>query len=350
MNSPAAAPSISVIILNYNGARWIKRCLDSLTAQTIFSQIEVIIADNLSTDGSDQTAEALVKGWPNGRFIQHGENLGFCEGNNRAVPPARGEYLFFLNNDTWLEPDCLEKLLSGVKTAQANAASPLVLNYDDESHQLVFGAWFDICGHPVFAEVQPEIRELFMPPGCSYLVEAKLFRDLGGFDKDIFLYCDELDLSWRIWTAGYRCAAIQTSRLHHRWAANVNPKGDQKIVEFRTSDSKRFYTNRNSLMVLLKNAQHILLLLVPIQLGMLSVETLVGWALLRRWSFVKRTFFDALADCWRLRGHILAERRRIRSFRRRSDWWMLRFLTWRLNRWEEFKRLRKFGIPKVTKD
>jgi GT2 family glycosyltransferase len=350
MNAAPAAPSISVIILNYNGARWIKRCLDSLVAQTIFQQIEVIVADNLSTDGSDRTAQELVKGWPNGKFIQHGENLGFCEGNNRAVPPARGEYLFFLNNDTWLEPDCLEKLLSGVKAARASAATPLVLNYDDESRQRVFGVGFDICGYVAFAEVQPEIRELFMPPGCSYLIEAKLFRDLGGFDRDIFLYCDELDLSLRVWISGHRCAAIQTARLHHRWAANVNPKGDQKIVEFRTSDSKRFYANRNALMVLLKNAQHVLLLLAPIQLASWTAETLAGWVLLRRWSYVKRTYFAALADCWRLRGHILAERRRIRQFRRRSDWWMLRFLTWRMNRWDELERLWKFGGPKVTKD
>jgi GT2 family glycosyltransferase len=223
-----------------------------------------------------------------------------------------------------------------------------VLNYDDDSHQMVFGVGFDIFGLPAFAEVKPEISELFMPPGCSYLIEAKLFRDIGGFDKEIFLYADELDLSWRVWIAGRRCVAVQSARLHHRWAANVNPKGDGKIVEFRTSDSKRYYSNRNNLLVLLKNARHILLLTVPLLLALLTLEALAGWILLRRWSFVKRTYLDALRDCWRLRGHIMAERRRIRTFRRRSDWWMLRFLTWRLNRWDEFQRLRQFGVPKVT--
>ncbi len=79
-----------------------------------------------------------------------------------------------------------------------------------------------------------------------------------------------------------------------------------------------------------------------------TVEAIAGLALVRRWSFVKRAYWDALVDCWRLRKHILAERRRIRRFRRRGDLWMLRFLRWRFNRWDEVQRLRQFGVPKVT--
>jgi GT2 family glycosyltransferase len=290
-----------------------------------------------------------LKPWPNARFIQNGENLGFCEGNNRGALAAHGEYLFFLNNDTWLEGDCLEKLLAGVKSSGAAAATPLVLNYDDDSHQLVFGVGYDVFGLPVFAEVKPEVCELFMPPGCSYLVEAKLFREIGGFDKEIFLYADELDLSWRIWLAGRKCVAVQSARLHHRWAANVNPKGEWKIVEFRTSDSKRFYSNRNNLLVLLKNGQHLVLLQAPLLMMLISLEGIAGWILLRRWTFAKRSWLDALTGCWKLRHHILAERRRLRTFRRRGDFWMLRFLTLRLNRWDEILRVRRFGLPKVTR-
>src|SRR5437762_2902790 len=107
----ARQPLVSVIVLNYNGAKWIERCLSSLRAQTIFSQIKVRVADYLSIYGSDQRAEQLVKGWENGAFVQHGRNLGFAEGNNRAAALATGGYLFFLNNDAWLEPACLEQLL-----------------------------------------------------------------------------------------------------------------------------------------------------------------------------------------------------------------------------------------------
>ena len=341
-------PVLSVIILNYNGAPWLARCLDSLKAQTIFPLIEVIIADNLSSDGSDKLAQELLRGWNNGAFLQNGANLGFCEGNNRAVPLAKGKWLFFLNNDTWLEPDCLEKLLAGVEAAQAQAASPLVLNYADDSQQVIFGVGFDIFGLPAFARKREPIGELFMPPGCSYLIDAALFRQLGQFDKEIFLYSDELDLSWRVWLSGHRCAAVQTARLHHRLAANVNPKGQGAMVEYRTSDSKRFYANRNSLLVLLKHARHILFLLVFTQLLLLTLEGLAGLVLLRRWSFVKRAYLDALADLWRLRRHIFAERKRMRPLRRRGDFWMLRFFTWRLNRWYEVRQVFRYGLPKVT--
>ena len=121
-----------------------------------------------------------------------------------------------------------------------------------------------------------------------------------------------------------------------------------RAVEFRTSDTKRFYANRNSLLALMKNAQHVLLLLVPLQLCLLAVEALAALVLVRRWSFISRAYLGAVVDCWRLRGHVLVVRKRIRRFRRRGDLYMLRFLRLRLNRWDEIQRLRRQGVPKVT--
>jgi GT2 family glycosyltransferase len=349
-NHPTAPrpPLISVVILNYNGAKWLERCLASLREQTIFDQIEVIVADNLSTDGSDRLAEKLVRGWPNGRFVQNGENLGFCEGNNRGVRSATGNYLFFLNNDTWLEPACLEILLQETEQAGADVATPLVLNYDDATFQSLGAGGFDVFGLATARLPHAQTREVLMPEGCSYLIRRDLFETVGQFDAELFMFADELDLSWRIWIAGHKAVAVPAARLHHRGAANVNPKGEGAVVEMRTSDTKRYFANRNNLLVLLKNAQHILLLLALLQIGLLAAEAIVGLFLVRRWRFIKRSYLDALADCWRLRRHILTERRRVRKFRRRSDWWMLRFLRWRPNRWDELRRLRQFGLPKVT--
>ena len=207
---------------------------------------------------------------------------------------------------------------------------------------------FDVFGLASTRAFEARTREVLMPEGCAYLIERKLFQDLGGFDPEFYMFADELDLSWRVWLSGHKAVAVAAAKLHHRGAAEANPKGGGKLVEFRTSDTKRFYANRNSLLVLLKNAQHLLLLLVPLQLCLLAVEALVALALLRRWSFIARAYCDAVADCWRLRKHICAERRRIRPFRRRSDWWMLRFLRCRLNRWDELQRMHRFGAPKVT--
>ena len=230
----------------------------------------------------------------------------------------------------------------------AGAAAPLILNYEDDSFQSLGAFGFDLFGLASTRAYATQTRQVFMPEGCAYLIQRELFQALGCFDPEFFMFADEFDLSWRVWISGHQAVAVPAAKLHHRGAAQVNPAGGGAAVEFRTSDIKRFYANRNSLLVLLKNAQHLLLLLVPLQLGLLVLEALAGLLLVRRWSFVKRAYWDAVADCWRLREHILAERRRIRQFRRRGDLWMLRFLRWRLNRWDEIQRLRRFGVPKVT--
>jgi hypothetical protein len=346
--SAIAEPLVSVIVLNYNGARWLERCVSSLRAQSIFDQIEVIVADNVSSDGSERLGKRLVESLPRGRFIQHDQNLGYCEGNNRAAQAAHGEHLLFLNNDTWLEPNCLELLLSEVRRTGAAAAGPLVLNYEDDSFQSLGAFGFDIFGLASTRARTAETREVLMPEGCAYLIRRDLFQQLGGFDPEFFMFADEFDLSWRVWVSGHRAIAVPSARLHHRGAAQVNPAGGSATVEFRTSDTKRFYTNRNSLLVLLKSARHLLLLLVPLQLSLLAVEALAALLLVRRWSFVQRAYLRAVADCWRLRGHILAERRRVRQFRRRGDLFMLRFLRWRPNRWDELERLKRQGVPNVT--
>jgi len=339
---------VSVIVLNYNGARWLERCLNSLRAQTIFEQMEVIFADNASSDASDQLGKRIVEAWPAGIFMQHGQNLGYCEGNNRAAEAAHGQFLLFLNNDTWLEPRCLAQLLAEVQRTGAGAAAPLALNYDDDSFQSLGAFGFDLFGLACTRGFASETREVLMPEGCAYLVRRELFQELGRFDTEFFMFADELDLSWRVWISGHRAVGVPSAKLHHRGAAQVNPAGGGAAVEFRTSDTKRFYANRNSLLVLLKNARLLLLLLVPLQIGLLLIEAIAAFMLVRRWSFVRRAYWEAVADCWRLRRHILVERRRIRQFRRRGDLWMLRFLRWRLNRWDEIQRVRQFGVPKVT--
>ena len=246
------------------------------------------------------------------------------------------------------EPRCLEHLLAEVQRTGAGAAAPLVLNYEDDSFQSSGAFGFDLFGLASTRARAAQTREVLMPEGCAYLIGRALFQELGRFDPEFFMFADEFDLSWRVWISGHQAVAVPSAKLHHRGAAQVNPAGGGATVEFRTSDTKRFYTNRNSLLVLLKNAQYLLLLLVPLQLGLLVIEAVAGLALVRRWSFIKRAYWDAVMDCWRLRKHILAERRRIRQFRRRGDLWMLRFLCWRLNRWDEVQRLRRFGVPKVT--
>jgi len=339
---------ISVIVLNYNGAVWLSRCLDSLRHQTIFPQLEIIVADNASPDGSAELATRLMEGWPNARVIRHDRNLGFAEGNNRPAREARGRYLFFLNNDTWLEADCLEKLGAAVQATDVVAACPRVLNYTDDSFQSAGAGGFDLFGLPTARRDYVRRRLVLMPEGCGYLIDRKRFAALGGFDPEFFMYAEEYDLSWRVWLSGGRACVVPQARLHHRGAAQVNPQGGGQTVEFRTSDRKRYYANRNHLLVLLKNAEHLLLLLLPMQLLLLAVEAVIALILVRRGSFIKTAYWEAVRDCWRLRSHICEQRRFIRAQRQHGDLWMLRFLRGRFNRWDEVVRLWRFGPPRVS--
>jgi GT2 family glycosyltransferase len=340
-------PLVSIIVLNYNTDGWLPKCFASIRSQTIIGQIETIFVDNHSTDSSVVVAKKLLADFPAASVIESAVNLGFCEGNNVGAGVARGRYLFFLNPDTWLEPDCMEKMVAGVEKANADAATPWVLQYANDDHQDLGFLGFDLFGLPTSSPPADNLCEVFAASGCAYLLGAEIFKKIGGFDREFFMYSEDADLSWRVWIAGCKLVGVPEARLHHRGAAGVNPAGGTTTIEYRTNDQKRFLTNRNCLLTLLKCGRNVLLLLVPLQMALVFVESLIGALMLRRSSYFRKACLQAFRDCWRMRAHILSERRRIWSFRKRGDFWMLRFFRLRLNRWDEVKRTLKFGPPRV---
>jgi GT2 family glycosyltransferase len=346
MNVPPPTPAVSVIILNWNAASWIPRCLESLRQQTIFSQLEIIFTDNASSDDSEKIARAGMTGWPNGKFVQTGGNFGFAGGCNRGAAAATGKYLFFLNPDVWLEPNCLEELVAVGEKAGATAAAPMILDYADDTVQWWLDDGFDFSGWIVSARSDRNCLTSFSGSTFAFM-HADAFRKLGGYDEEFFMYGEEEDLAWRIWISGGNVAVAPNARLHHRGAVTVNPQGGEQITELRTSERKRFYANRNHLLVLLKHSQHILLLTAVAFTGMLFLEGVFWLLLKRRWSLVRTTSLEPLRDCWRLRGHVRAKRREVRGFRRHGDGWMLRFFCWRPGRAGDLKKLLRFGPPKI---
>jgi GT2 family glycosyltransferase len=338
---------ISVVVLNYNGQAWLPRCFESLERQTIFNEIEVIVTDNASADGSDVFAGEWLRRTGRGRVVQNGANLWYCGANNNGAAVATGKYLLFLNNDTWLEPDCLEKLYHEVEAAGADAATPIVLNYDDDTFQNCGGTGFDWFGLILPKESVRKTADIFVACGCSLLVRTELFRKIGGFPAELLIYADETDLSWRVWIAGGKVVAVPSSRLHHRGAAVVNPEGKTKTVESRTSETKRFLANRNGILLLMKNGRNFLLLLLIPHLFLLLLESLAALILVRRWSYVRKSYLAAIADAFRMMPHVREWRRRIHGFRERGDFWMLRFLRLKPSRWEEIVRLFTVGPPKI---
>ena len=345
LNNPAETPGISVIIVCHNDGKWLPRCLESIRSQTIFDRIEVIIADNASEDGSDKLARELIAGWPNARFLPTGGDNGFCVATNMAARTARAPYLQILNPDTWLEADFLEQFGTALEESGAGAAGPVVLNYEDDSLQAQGCDGFDFTGNYMPPRPGRAPEPLFCMAGF-FLIRKELFCRIGMLDEKCFMYGEEMDLSWRIWIAGERIIPAPKARIHHRGAVGVNPAGGTRVVENRTSVQKRFLANRNRLLFVAKNCQHLLLLmLVPCALLTL-LEGMLTLVKTKDWNLAKQTCFHAIGDCWRLRHHVRNQRRLIKGFRRHGDFWMLRFFRFGFGRWEEVERILRSGFPR----
>lgn len=266
---------ISLVILNYNGAQWLDRCLESICRQTAASRLEVIITDNGSKDASREICERYASRLSALRFINNGKNLWYCEANNIGAAEARSPLIFILNNDLWLEPDCVEILLKhSEERPDAQLFSPRVLNYDDNTFQ-GFGArgldWFGVCSS---TPDHAASRELFSGFGCAFVIRKDFFFKVGAYPPELLIYGDELDLGWRVLAAGGRVISTPGAKVHHRGSAVANPAGGTKHVELRTNEMKRFLSVRNGILLLLKNCQHILLLMLVPHLLMLSAEAL----------------------------------------------------------------------------
>ena len=124
---------ISIIIVNYNGKKWLQKCLDSLLCQT-YNNFEIIFVDNGS---SDDSVEFVNNNYKDERIkiIKSDKNLGFAGGNNLGIDNSKGEYILLLNNDTWVEFDFLEKLFIFYNSHNYNLIAPVESKYSGEKHE-----------------------------------------------------------------------------------------------------------------------------------------------------------------------------------------------------------------------
>ena len=141
-------PKISLIIPHWNGIDVLSECLDSL-AQTEYSNFEIIVVDNASTDGSP---DWVSLNFPQIKLIENNQNYGYAGGCNRGAKVASGDYLVFLNNDTVQEKNWLDSLVDFMNlNPNVSAVQPKILNYYDRSkfdYAGGAGGWLDILGLP----------------------------------------------------------------------------------------------------------------------------------------------------------------------------------------------------------
>ena len=213
-------PSISVIVLNYNGLQHLEPCFSSLLALDYpADQLELILADNASTDGS---REFMQEHFPRVRTLAMPHNYGFSRANNMAAAQARGKYVAFLNNDMRVEPNWLIELVKPVLAAPDIVASgSRILSWDGKRIDFA-GSLHNFYGHGWQIGYGDERiddyvgdREILAPCGGAMLIDRQVFLQVSGFDEDYFTYFEDADLGWRLWVMGYRAMLAGRSVTYH---------------------------------------------------------------------------------------------------------------------------------------
>jgi GT2 family glycosyltransferase len=240
-------PLVSIIIVNWNGGKYIEKCLESVFAQT-FKNFEVILVDNGSTDNS---SEKILKQWPDIRFIGFEKNMGFAVANNIAIDNAKGEWLALLNTDAFPEPDWLEKLYEATlkyrdlfffTSCQIQASAPYKLDGTGDEYNIGGIAWRRQSGESI-EQASQTVDEVFSACGAAAFYPREAFLKVGGFDSDFFSYLEDVDLSFRLRLLGYRCLYIPQAKVLHVGSASLG-----KASEFAI-----YHSQRNMIWVFLKN-------------------------------------------------------------------------------------------------
>jgi len=247
-------PRVSIIIVSWNARSLVQKCLPSVVA-TDYPNLEIIFADNASTDGS---AAWIAREHPSVKIVRHPENWLFCRGNNAAVPHATGDYILFLNNDVEVPPGWLHPLVETMTThPDVGAVQPKLLQYDDRSRFEYAGAaggFIDRAGYPftrgrLFDTMEPDrgqyddACDIFWATGAALLLRRSALDEVGLFDERFEMHMEEIDLCWRLQRHGYRVRIQPKSTAYHIGGASL-PQG---------SPRKTYYNFRNGLLLLYKN-------------------------------------------------------------------------------------------------
>lgn len=299
-------PVVSVIVLNYNGRRWLAPCLSALNSQAGAPAFEVLLVDNASSDGSSEFVRAH---FPDVRVVGNAANLGFAAGNNAGARVAAGELLVFLNNDTVPEPGWLAALYAAHTAAPARdlVTSKLVflarrdvLDSAGDGYLRAGGAYKH--GHGAPASRFDSGGEVFGACGAAFLIPRSLFESLGGFDERFFMVYEDVDLSYR--------ARLRGARVWYEPAARVAHAGSGTLGV--ASDAAVFHGQRNLEWVWVKNTPGgLLLATLPAHVAY-SLAGVVHYIAAGRGGAALRGKLAALAGL----AAVLSDRRRIARERR----------------------------------
>jgi len=321
-------PKVSIIIPHWNGIEILSECLDSLT-QTEYSNKEIIVVDNASTDGSSDWVNI---NYPSVKLIENDQNYGYAGGCNRGANVATGDYLTFLNNDTIQDPKWIDPLVDFLNlNPNVAAVQPKILNFFDQAkfdYAGGAGGWLDILGYPfargrVFLEQEQDmgqydkIRPIFWASGTALMVRKSDFESANGFDETFFAHQEEIDLCWKFRLMGKETWAVPDAIIYHKNAVTLP----------MFSRQKQYLNHRNSLLMVLCNySLPLTLYITPIRLALELVALVYSLFCLDMNHFVGiiQSLFWVVTH-----PHVIWKRRRIiKRIRKVNDKQVLSWLYW----------------------
>lgn len=257
MNNQSQNPLCAVIILNWNGAKLLRRFLPSVVANTNANYGKVIVADNGSTD---ESLQVLSEEFPDVEVIKFVKNYGFAGGYNHAIKAVRSKYKYvvLLNSDVETPQGWLEPLVEFLEShPEVGAVQPKLLSYNQKDmfeYAGASGGFLDCNGYPycrgrIFANCERDNGQydnpisIFWATGAALTVRTELYLNVGGLDEDFFAHMEEIDLCWRILLTGEQIMVVPQSHVYHLGGGSLP-----------ASNPRKTYLNfRNNLLLLHKN-------------------------------------------------------------------------------------------------
>lgn len=242
-------PSVSVVVLNYNGLHHLEECFGSLLNLGYpQDKVELILVDNAS---KKNPAALMAEKYPSVKVILNDVNYGFARGSDIGAEAATGEYVAFLNNDTRVHPDWLTRLVEAINEDEGLVCiGSRILNWEGDAIDFI-GAQLNFYGHGFQESFRSrdtdkykEPREVLFACGGAMLIDRAVFLDVGGFDADYFAFFEDVDLGWRLWLFGYRVVLEPKAIVYHKHHGTAsNLQSERKYVMYE----------RNALYTIIKN-------------------------------------------------------------------------------------------------
>ncbi len=235
-STPPVGFAVSIVVVNWNRRALLRSCLESLAGQT-FINLEVVLVDNGSSDGSAEMAEAEFGDRIPLRVIRSAVNLGFCAGNNRGIEACSGDLIALLNNDAVAGPDWIAELATVFRDASdIGMAASKILVYEDPGR-------IDKVGHLIYPDGQnrgrgtgqldrgqfDRVEEVLWPDGCAAMYRRAMLDEIGGFDEDFFAYADDAELGLRARIAGWKCLYVPTAVVRHHRGASLGLLSSRRL-------------------------------------------------------------------------------------------------------------------------